>query len=242
MKNDAEKELVIQSYIDGESSAGSIESIRHMIDGDNHLTDQFIQLERLKEVVSKSGEVSRVCPLDDVEYLESLLEGILAESSLEHVSEATLMKVQAFADGELSGHQAAEVQKMIHQDADIRTLYASLVSQKSLFEAAGEVSTPLGESQDFYWSQIERQLEPHPESARQSQESFSLTAFLRWVSNPVAAPAFIVFIFCLFLGDQLQNAAIYQEVQVSSAFVDSQSDIAVYYVDEPDFLVPVNHE
>jgi negative regulator of sigma E activity len=68
------------------------------------------------------------------------------------------LKVQAWLDGELPDQEARRMGEWIARDAEASALAAELgCVRQAMFgnEAAG----PLGESREFYWSKIERQIQ-----------------------------------------------------------------------------------
>src|SRR5580658_8042220 len=68
------------------------------------------------------------------------------------------LKVQAWLDGELPDHEARRLGEWIARDPEASALAAELgCVRQAMFgnEAAG----PLGESREFYWSKIERQIQ-----------------------------------------------------------------------------------
>ena len=68
------------------------------------------------------------------------------------------LKLQAYADGELSTSEASEVEALLQSDAEARDLIVELRNTQGalrIFEA--QLKVP--ESRDFYWSKIRRQIE-----------------------------------------------------------------------------------
>jgi len=68
------------------------------------------------------------------------------------------IKLQAYLDGELTGHEAQQVAALIQNDAEARALFGELQQTRSLL-AANEPELCLPESREFYWSKIERAIE-----------------------------------------------------------------------------------
>jgi anti-sigma factor RsiW len=68
------------------------------------------------------------------------------------------LKVQAWLDGELPDHEARRVGGWIARDAEASALAAELGCMKQAMFRNEEAGV-LGESREFYWSKIERQIE-----------------------------------------------------------------------------------
>jgi negative regulator of sigma E activity len=73
------------------------------------------------------------------------------------MNEELALKLQAYADGEVSDREAREVADVLAQNADARTLLAELQSTRSAL-AGFETEIKLPESREFYWSKIEREI------------------------------------------------------------------------------------
>ena len=75
------------------------------------------------------------------------------------------LRIQAWMDGELAPKEAARIATLIEQNPEALALSEELrVVENALF--SGEKPAILNDSRDFYWSQIERQIdaeEPLPE-------------------------------------------------------------------------------
>jgi hypothetical protein len=69
----------------------------------------------------------------------------------------TQLKVQAYLDNELSPGEARKIAPMLSSDRDLQELYGELRSTKETLRA-NEPEVKLGESREFYWSQIQRRI------------------------------------------------------------------------------------
>ncbi len=100
----------------------------------------------------------------------------------------TQLKLQAWLDGELPAADAPEVERLVERDPQAAALVRELTLTRRWL-AAGEVTHPVPESREFYWSQIARRLVPrdHPVSA----PGRVFAAWRRWLAwlAPAAACA-----------------------------------------------------
>jgi anti-sigma factor RsiW len=80
------------------------------------------------------------------------------------IDENAQLKLQALLDGELSATDAAEVQAWLGRDAEARSLLGELRNTKAAL-AGHEASVQLPESREFFWSKIERAIEPRVQRA-----------------------------------------------------------------------------
>jgi anti-sigma factor RsiW len=73
------------------------------------------------------------------------------------MNEAQQLKLQAYADGELSRREARAVADWIANDAEARALLAELRHTRSALDLyAADLKLP--EARDFFWSKIEREI------------------------------------------------------------------------------------
>ncbi len=68
------------------------------------------------------------------------------------------LKLQAYADGELSGREAGEIGDWLAENADAQALVAELKNANAAL-AGYEEDIKLPESPEFYWSKIEREIQ-----------------------------------------------------------------------------------
>jgi len=73
------------------------------------------------------------------------------------MNEELSLKLQAYADGELSGRDARAIEDMLAKNADARALAAELKHTRAAL-AGFEAEIKLPESREFYWSKIEREI------------------------------------------------------------------------------------
>jgi len=68
------------------------------------------------------------------------------------------LKVQAWLDGELPDHEARQIGEWIARDAEASALAEELGCVRKVL-LKNEVAPAFGESREFYWSKIQRQIE-----------------------------------------------------------------------------------
>lgn len=239
MSTNIDPYLMIQSFVDGETSPEEEANLLSTFKDQPGLKEVFESLKEFKIKLGEVGEFSPSCPIEHTEYFNSIAAEFISQASLEDISEEDLILLQSYVDGELADHDTQRVKSLISSDSNALAFVLSLKGQKNILSSLEETSMRCPEDPDFYWSQISQQIESESNRLSVDEEDIfenGFGALLKWLSNPLAAPALVVFILCLFIGGQLNNATIYQEVQVSSAYVDSSSEIAVYFVDDPTFL------
>ena len=74
------------------------------------------------------------------------------------------LKVQAWVDGELPDHEARRVAEWVAGDAEASALAAELGCVKEAM-LRNEAAVTLGESREFHWSKIERQITREADSS-----------------------------------------------------------------------------
>lgn len=111
------------------------------------------------------------------------------------MNEEAQLKLQAYADGELTGPEARNMADLLARDADARALLAELRhTREALTGYEAEIKLP--ESREFYWSKIERgihRLEP----AETPREETSWWAGWRRLFVPAGALAALVILVVL---------------------------------------------
>jgi anti-sigma factor RsiW len=106
------------------------------------------------------------------------------------MNEELSLKLQAYADGELSGREAGEVADVVAKDAEARALLAELKNTRSAL-AGYEAEIKLPESREFYWSKIEREIR-RLEKTEAPRPEISLFAAWRRLLVPAGALAVLV--------------------------------------------------
>ncbi|MCU0782874.1 MAG: hypothetical protein MUF81_02265 [Verrucomicrobia bacterium] len=88
------------------------------------------------------------------------------------MNEELSLKLQAYADGELTERETREIAGLLAKDTDARALVAELKNTRGAL-AGFEAEIKLPESREFYWSKIEREIRrlekpevSHPETSR----------------------------------------------------------------------------
>lgn len=103
------------------------------------------------------------------------------------------LKVQAWMDGELPEGEARQVAALVESDPAARALVAEL-RLTSGFLADNEPEAKLGESHDFYWSKIRRDIESLDKAAgRELRRSEWWLAWRRLLA-PISGLALIAFV------------------------------------------------
>ena len=93
------------------------------------------------------------------------------------------LKIQAWLDGELAPQESARIADLIDNDLEAKELSEDLRAMQKALEV-GEKTAVLEDSREFYWSQVERQIEaeePITENAQPELMSGSLGNALRWL-------------------------------------------------------------
>jgi hypothetical protein len=91
------------------------------------------------------------------------------------------LKIQAWMDGELAPKEAAQIATLIEQSPEALALSEELrVIENALH--LGEKQANLDESRDFYWSQVERQIDAEEPLAKPyAVPSIASGTLLRWL-------------------------------------------------------------
>ncbi len=100
------------------------------------------------------------------------------------MNEETLLKLQAYLDGELSAGERTEVETLLQGNAEARALLTELGNTAKTL-AAYEAEIKLPETREFYWSKIQREIAR--QSAPSRVQGFSLAATLRRLLVPTGA-------------------------------------------------------
>ena len=93
------------------------------------------------------------------------------------------LKIQAWLDGELAPKESARIADLIDNDLEAKELAEDLRAIQKALEV-GEKPAVLEDSREFYWAQVERQIEaeePITENAQPELASGSLGNALRWL-------------------------------------------------------------
>ena len=69
----------------------------------------------------------------------------------------TMIRVQAYVDGELPSAERSDVEELLSSDSEAKLLYDELRRTREWMQC-GEVDQVVSDSREFYWSQIEHQL------------------------------------------------------------------------------------
>jgi anti-sigma factor RsiW len=133
------------------------------------------------------------------------------------------LKLQAYADGELSGREAGEVADVAAKDAEARALLAELKNTRNAL-AGYEAEIKLPESREFYWSKIEREIR---RLEKPSAPRLETSLFAAWRRFLVPAGALAVLVILGFLAfPQLQVPRV--TASAESEFTLADSDAFTY--------------
>ncbi len=105
-----------------------------------------------------------------------------------------ILDLQAYVDGELPPERRAQVEAALSADADARELVAGLRNLSGLIRA-NEPELKVPASREFYWSQIQRQIDAAEKQSREEAvPAASALGWLRWLvpALGVAAVAVVV--------------------------------------------------
>ncbi|HWF20000.1 MAG TPA: hypothetical protein VG754_12070 [Verrucomicrobiae bacterium] len=105
------------------------------------------------------------------------------------------LKLQAFLDGELSGHELAEARDLLARDAEAQALLTELRNTEAAL-AGNEPECQLPESREFFWSKIEREIERESEQPARPVAAQSWFAWIQRHFLPVGTFALV----CVLLG------------------------------------------
>jgi anti-sigma factor RsiW len=102
------------------------------------------------------------------------------------------LKLQAYLDGELPEAEARELGEKTGRDAEATALLGELRLTREALKGFEE-GIKLPESREFYWSKIQRQLQPREVAAQSSGASVAALVWLRRLLLPLTAVALLVF-------------------------------------------------
>ncbi len=101
------------------------------------------------------------------------------------------LKLQAFLDGELPPAEASQVESWLARDREATALLAELRNTR---EAMGgfEVGVQLPESREFFWSKIQREIQPSVPPAPEPAAAPFFALLRRWLLPTAAAAALAI--------------------------------------------------
>jgi len=109
------------------------------------------------------------------------------------------LKIQAYLDGELSSRESRHVADWLARDAEARALMTALSQTKSLL-SANELPVKVPGSREFYWSQVERQIQS--EDAAEYVHPHRPFTFWLW---RLLAPAGVAVMLALWVGMPMRS-------------------------------------
>jgi len=116
------------------------------------------------------------------------------------MNEEQLLELQAWIDGELSEGEARRIERQLETDAEARALVAELKMTKA-FLADNETEHAVPDSREFYWSQIQREIQRQDAAtAKPAAETRPAWALVwRRLLGPASGLALVVFLAVLSL-------------------------------------------
>ena len=142
------------------------------------------------------------------------------------------LDLQAYVDGELPSERRAAVEAALAGDANARDLVAGLRCLSELVRA-NEPVLRVPASREFYWSQIQRQIERAENQEATRPAGFAL-GWLRWLVPAVGAAAVAVVISLRPGREEVTLAAGFDSVQTDSSAVvfRSESDgVTIHWIE-----------
>jgi len=101
------------------------------------------------------------------------------------------LKLQAFLDGELPEREAHEILAWTQRDGAAAALLAELKNtRQAMVKSEPHLSVP--ESRDFFWSQIEREIQRLEPETSAAPDASILAGFRRWFFPAVALGALVI--------------------------------------------------
>ena len=136
------------------------------------------------------------------------------------MNEELSLKLQAYADGELSGREAREIADLLARDADARALLTELVNTRcALADFEAEIKLP--ETREFYWSKIEHEIRRAEQSVTPRSRTSLWAAWRRFLAPAGALAALTVAGLLVFSQIHHSRPAVSEEVEF--ALPDSQA-------------------
>jgi hypothetical protein len=126
------------------------------------------------------------------------------------------LKVQAWLDGEASDREAARLADLVIQDAETGAVAAELGAVRKAM-AGSELSVPVPDSRDFYWSKIERQIQR--EASAPKREAISWAA--RWRRFVLSLAGATAFIFVLTFAIKQAQQPTFDEISATDTGMDA---------------------
>jgi len=140
------------------------------------------------------------------------------------MDEELQLKLQAYADDELSGREAREVADLLAKDTDARALVAELKNTRDAL-AGFETQIRLPESREFYWSKIEREIRRLEKAGTPQPEASMVTTWRRFLVPAGALVALVILGFLMF--PQLHGLRV--TASASAEFTLADSDAFTYH-------------
>lgn len=142
------------------------------------------------------------------------------------------LDLQSYVDGELPAERRAAVEAALAGDAEARELVEGL-RQLSRLVRENEPRIPVPASREFYWSQIQRQIEraDRPAVARPAAAALG---WLRWLVPAMGAAAVAVVVTLRQPREEVTLAGAFDSAQTESSAVvfRSESDgVTIHWID-----------
>lgn len=140
------------------------------------------------------------------------------------MNEELQLKLQAYADDELSERDAREMADLLAKDADARALLRELKNTRTAL-ADYEAEIRLPESREFYWSKIERAIRLQEKSPAPEPEISWMASWRRFLV-PAGALAMLIML-GLLVSPRLHDSS--QLADSESEFSLADSDAFTYH-------------
>lgn len=134
------------------------------------------------------------------------------------MKETQWLKIQAYLDGELAAAEVKEVEAWLAQDAEARSMLEELKGTVGALKQADTI-VPVPCSGDFYWSQIQRQIEGVEQSAHENSRVSWLPSWWKMLL-PASAVGLLAVLLSLNPGHERAISTAYY-IEVETAYPDA---------------------
>lgn len=124
------------------------------------------------------------------------------------------LKLQSYLDKELSGPEAAEVERWLATDSDAKQLAAELKNTCAAL-VGHEADVKMPESREFFWSKIEREIQ-RTEQPATARRKLSWLDRLRRQLVPLSGFAIVTMVFSVVALHSLRSPTTSAEIEVLS--------------------------
>jgi anti-sigma factor RsiW len=129
------------------------------------------------------------------------------------------LKLQAYLDGELPPGEAQGMVDLIARDAEARDLLTELTNTRAAF-ARHESDLKVPATREFYWSQIQREIERQEKTSASSPPETSIFTTLRRLLVPASGLAVVMLAVAL-AGHQFRSQENFRVEETETTFADA---------------------